>query len=284
MAVYKHNYHCYAGALTAPRWRFLIVTRYAFQRVFKARFVTALFVASFVFPLGCALAIYLNTNATLMSILKIRQAFEVGGSFFFHFLNAQGAMAFILTALVGPGMISPDLANNALALYLCRPFSRAEYVLGKMAVLVSLLSAITWIPGLVLFAIQGSLASGWLRANLWIAVSLLLGSAIWIAVLSLLALALSAWIKRKLAAGAALLGVFFFGAGLGQAVNAAIHTQIGSLLNIAELIASVEVSLFHVHSRIPLPSDLAWWSLATLCFFCLWLLERKVRAYEVVKG
>jgi len=284
MAVHKQSYRGYAGSLTPPATRFLIVTRYAFQNVFKSKLITALFAGCFFYPLGCALAIYLNATASLMSILKIRQAFEVGGSFFFHFLNAQGALAFVLTALAGPGLVSPDLANNALPLYFCRPFSRAEYVLGKMTVLVTLLSAITWIPGLTLFAIQAGLTAGWLRANFWIAGSIVLGSGIWIAVLCLLALALSAWIKRKLAAGAALLGVFFFGAGLGQAINAVIGTRTGSLLNVGELIGSVEMSLFRIGSPTPVPSDLAWWALGALCLSCLWLLERKVRPYEVVKG
>ncbi|HUI43450.1 MAG TPA: hypothetical protein VL523_15915 [Terriglobia bacterium] len=284
MAVHKQNYRGYAGRLTPLRSRFLIVTRYAFKNVFTSKLITAIFVISFFYPLGCAVAIYLNANASLMAMLKISRVFEVDGRFFFHFLNAQGVMAFVLTALVGPGLISPDLANNALPLYLCRPFSRAEYVLGKMAVMVTLLSTITWIPGLALFAIQASVAGGWLRPNLWIGGSIVVGSAVWIATLCLLALALSAWIKRKLAAGAALLGVFFFGAGLGQAFNAVIGTRVGSLLNVGELIGSVEISLFRTGSEPPIPSDAAWLALGVLGVFCVWLLERKVRAYEVVKG
>ena len=51
------------------------------------------------------------------------------------FLSVQGVFAFLLTAYAGPGLISPDLSNNALPLYLCRPISRTEYVLSKMAVL-----------------------------------------------------------------------------------------------------------------------------------------------------
>jgi hypothetical protein len=39
-------------------------------------------------------------------------------------------LALFLAAFIGPGLISPDLHNNALSLYLARPFSRAEYVLG----------------------------------------------------------------------------------------------------------------------------------------------------------
>ena len=64
---------------------------------------------------------------------------------------SRAAWRSFLTAFVGPGLVSPDLANSALPLYFCRPFSRAEYVLGKCAVSVQLLSLITWVPGLILF-------------------------------------------------------------------------------------------------------------------------------------
>ena len=288
MAVHKRSYRGYAGDLTAAWSRDLIVTRYAFKNVFSSRLLTAFFVICFFYPLGCAIAIYLNENLRVLSALNIRALIEVNGLFFFTFLNVQLAMAFILTAFVGPGLISPDLANNALPLYLCRPFSRAEYVVGKMAVLVTLLSLITWIPGLLLFLIQASLAGiAWLAANLWIAAAIFLGSAIQILVLCLLSLALSAWIKRKLAAGAALLGVFFFGAGLGTAINAVMSTRMGNLLNVGELLTSVEVNLFRVVETgraTHVPADFAWLALLAMCAFCLMLIERKVRAYEVVKG
>lgn len=285
MAVHKRSYRGYSGDLT-PGWsRFLIVARYAFRNVFRSKLLTAFFVCCFFYPVGCAITIYLNQNLRVLSLLNIHAMFDVDGLFFFHFLNAQLAMAFIITALVGPGLVSSDLANNALPLYLCRPFSRAQYVAGKMAVLVSLLSLITWIPGLILFLIQASLAgASWMTANLWMAGAIFLGSGIQILVLCFLSLALSAWIKRKLAAGAALLGVFFFGAGLGQAINAVLSTHSGSLLNIGELMGSVEIHLFRVYSQTPVPSDLAWLALLSICAFSLMLLERKVRAYEVVKG
>ena len=64
-------------------------------------------------------------------------------------------LALFLAAFIGPGQISPDLANNALSLYLARPFSRVEYVLGKMSVLLILMSVMTWVPGLLLFGLQG---------------------------------------------------------------------------------------------------------------------------------
>ena len=69
-------------------------------------------------------------------------------------------LALFLAAFVGPGQVSPDLANNALSLYLARPFSRAEYVLGKMSVLVILLSLMTWVPGCCCSACRATWKAG----------------------------------------------------------------------------------------------------------------------------
>ena len=85
-------------------------------------------------------------------------------------MSIQASLAFFVTLLVGPPLVARDLRNNALPLYLCRPFTRAEYVLGKMSVLLILLSAITWIPQLLLFCFQAYLdGAGWFVLNLWIA-------------------------------------------------------------------------------------------------------------------
>ena len=99
-----------------------------------------------------------------------------------------------------------------------------------------------------------------------------------------MALALSAWIKRKLAAGAALLAVFFFGAGFGEAANAVLGTNKGALLNLGSLIATVEAHLFRQPWRSPISGASAWMVLLAVSGFCLWLLARKVRAFEVVRG
>ncbi len=285
MAVHKRSYRSYAGALT-PAWsRFTIITRYAFRNLFRSRMLTAYFVCCFFYPLGCAAVIYVNHNLSLLTSLNIREVLAIDADFFMHFLAVQSAFAFILTAIVGPGLVSPDLANNALPLYLCRPFSRAEYVIGKMAILLWLLSLITWIPGLVLFGIQASLAGApWAWANIGLAWGIFIGSAIEILVFSLLSLAISAWIKRKIAAGAALLGVFFFGSGLAQVINAVLETKNGYLIDLGNLLTTVEGSLFGHANPVGISASSAWIALLAACVFCIALLERKVRAYEIVVG
>ena len=285
MAVYRRTYTSYSGALT-PAWsRCLVLFRYSRRNLFRSKFQTGFFVLCFFYPLLCLIGIYLAHNLSFLERYSgSTQLLTIDNKFFFVFITVQGVLAFMLTAFTGPGLISPDLANGALPLYFCRPFSRAEYVLGKASVLAILLSEITWLPGLVLFAVQASLAgSSWAWNHLWIVSSLVLSSFLWIAILSLLAMALSAWVKWRIVAGALLLAVLFFGGGFGQAINTVMRTQSGHFIDIVYLIGTVWTSLFRIDSDRGMSSSAAWIALLIYCGICLALLVRKVRAYEVVK-
>jgi hypothetical protein len=125
--------------------------------------------------------------------------------------------------------------------------------------------------------------SQWTWDHLWITGSLVVSSLIWIAILSLLAMALSAWVKWKIVAGALLLAVLFFGAGFAQAINAVLRTQSGHFIDIVYLMTTVWTSLFRIESDRSMSSGEAWTTLLFYCGICLALLVRKVRAYEVVK-
>ena len=119
----------------------------------------------------------------------------------------QSSFAFFLASFIGPTLVGPDLAHDAMPLYLSRPLSRADYVAGKLGVLLVLLSAVTWVPGLLLVGLQASLArDGWLAEHWRIPFALFLGSWIWILLLALLALAISAWVRWRPVATGALFG------------------------------------------------------------------------------
>jgi ABC-2 type transport system permease protein len=287
MAVYKRTYKAYEGALT-PAWsRFLILPRAAYGRLMRSKFLVVYLVACFFFPLGCAAFIYASHNLSFLQAMNIPvgRMLQVDGAFFQFFCGFQGGTAVLLTAFVGPGLVAPDLANNSLPLYFCRPFTRAEYVLGKMSLLLALLSAITWVPGLLLFLIQSSLAGAdWSRQNAWMGTSIFVGLLIWDVTLCLIALALSSWIKWRIAAGGAILALFFAGAGFGTALNAIVRTQYGSLFDLRKVIGLVFSQLFR--ETLPttaVPVSDGWIALAITCAICLWLLSKRVKAFEVVK-
>jgi ABC-2 type transport system permease protein len=266
----------------------MILPRYSFQGVWQSRFLAMFRIAALFYPVGLAIYIYASHNLSFLTAFQIpAQAgsfLQVTPRVFLYYCWVQGALAYILTVFVGPTLVSPDLVNGALPLYLGRPFSRNEYVIGKMSVLVYLLSAITWVPGLVLWGIQASLSGwDWAVSNLWIAGSLVLGLMIWILVLSLIALALSAWVKWKIAAGGLLLGVFFAGAGFGTAINAIMRTKKGSLINLTTVMYTIWTKLFRDEPDSGISVGAAWTVLIVVCLLSLWLLMRRVRAFEVIK-
>ncbi len=294
MAVRKRAYHGYSGPLTGARTRFLVLFRYSYRNIFSSRLATAYIVVCLLVAVVFGAMIYISHSTLLLELFRVGSSEAgklVGGSFFYRFIQIELVLAFIMTAFAGPGLVSSDLANQALPLYLCRPFSRPEYVLGKFSVLAVLVSIITWIPGLILFALQADLAGwDWTVSNLWIARGILLSSLLIIVVFSALALALSAWFRRKAVAGGALLGVFFAGAGLGHAINATIGTRWGRLIDIGGLLEQAEFSLFRLHftgrhrSPIGISPAADWVALLVICAFCIYLLERRIRAREVVRS
>src|SRR5437870_3736029 len=200
MAVYKRRYRPYHGPLTPERSRFLVLTRYAFAGLFRSRVFVLLFVLALVPTLFFAAYIFLANNSAVQQFLQFHVAggFAVENKFFFTLTMIQTQLAFLLNCWVCPTLVAGDLVNGALPLFLSRPFSRPEYVLGKCAVIALLLSVVTWVPGLILFSLQAGLAEGgWTWSHLWMVVPIVCCSAVWILMLSLISLAVSAWVKHQ---------------------------------------------------------------------------------------
>src|ERR1700686_2344526 len=101
--------------------------------------------------------------------------------------------------------------------------------------------------------------------------------------ISLIAMALSAWVKWRIAAGAMVLGVMFFLSGFGSAVNAVLRSNIGYYMNPGSLMTPVCAPLFGLESPIHFSAFSDWMGLLVICGICLALLAKKVRAYEVIR-
>ena len=286
MAVYEHLYSPYEGRLTPERLRFMVIPRHAIREIFRSKITTGFFVLCFVYPLIAAIIIYLHHNANAMSILEIDldDIIPINATFFRAFLETQSFFGLVLAVLVGPSLIASDLANNAIPLYLSRPFSRFEYVLGKFAVLAALFSAITWIPGSILLLLQGYLeGAGWLAANANIVAGVVLGGMAWVLLLSLLALSISALVKWGMAARALLFALFIIPAAVGAVINEIFNTKIGNVINLTQVLHAVWVPLFGLEDRSGLGPALGLTVLAAVCGLCVVILARRVRAYEVVR-
>jgi ABC-2 type transport system permease protein len=306
MAVYEQTYKRYTGPLT-PEWsRFLIIPRHALRGTFNSKLFAAFYVICFVPLLVELIMIYLRHNAGVLVAfsVNIRELVPVDAYFFQVFVNIQHSFAFLLALLIGPPMVSRDLRNNALPLYLCRPFSRTEYVIGKMSVLVILLSLMTWVPQLLLFFFQSYLEGfAWFKENLWIANSIVMAGLLWIFLLALLTQTISALVKWRVVASGALVALFLIPSAFGLFINEIFNTLWGNIISPIASITNVTSGLFGTFERVgevrqirgwegtvvrevvllEPPLWVSWTVLFLICAVCLALLSWRVKAYEVVK-
>ena len=286
MAVYERVWRRWQGPLTPVRARFLVVTRYAIADAFSSRLFTAFYAACFLPSLIGLFFIYLSHNVSLLEQLGMpADLMEVLTSRFFMMLFSwQAIPAFLVALIVAPSLVAADLANGALPLYLGRPIDRRDYVLGKAAVLAILLSPMTWVMGASIFALQASLEGGsWWLENWRIALAYVVGHAAWIVVISMLGLAISAWVRFKPAARGALFAIIFILAGFATAVNGVTGSSVGDFVHLVRAINSVVMSLFGAPTPSKLPVFWNWMTLMVTTALSIWLLDRKLRAHEVVR-
>jgi hypothetical protein len=163
-------------------------------------------------------------------------------------------------------------------------------VTGKLLVLFALLSSVTWVPGLALFAFQAQLSkTPWTIQNRFIASGIVLGALLWIAVLSLVALAVASWVKWRVVATGLVFGALLVPAGIGSVSNAVLRTNWGSLLNVPYLITIIFQHLFHIKPVLArhlgyVPPEFALAMLILVCTACTMALNARIRAREVVRG
>jgi ABC-2 type transport system permease protein len=288
MAVYEQTYRRYQGPETPHALRFLVIPRYAYQRLSGSKVWWVLLAASGLTTLVYAVLIYLRHNTRALAVFgatpeEFAKILPVEGSFFATFLGIQFFLGFLVVLLIGPPLISMDLANGALPLYLARPVNRFEYAAGKFVVLGAALSLLTWVFGLGLFGLQATLeGGGWLTDHLRLGAALFVGSWVWIVVLSLLTLALSALIRWPLAVRGVLLSLFLLLPGFGHAIYQGMGKRWGLLLDPGAVFEGMVRGLFGLPPGQTPPLAGVWAVLIGVVLVSTAILARRLRAYEVV--
>ena len=109
--------------------------------------------------------------------------------------------------------------------------------------------------------------------------------------LSLISLAVSAWVKLRIVATGVIFCAFLVPAGLGAIFNAILSTYWGSLLNFSELFRLILVKGFRLESEFldrpglpQIPLFAAWMMMILVCVLSLYILNTRLQAREVVRG
>jgi ABC-type transport system involved in multi-copper enzyme maturation permease subunit len=267
------------------------MARYALAEAWSSKITVGLFILCLIPCPVSLIGIYLANNPMAMALINqgAKGSMAIDASLFLKILEGQCWLALVLTSWIAPRVISFDLADNALPILLSHPISRFGYLLGKFLALFASLSAVTWIPCLLLFAYQGySSATPWALANLRIAFGLFAGSVFWIAFLAILGLALSSWVKWRVVATGIIFAAVFIPAGLGAIVSAVLRTKWGLLLNLPYILTNLWQQLLgapdRFNARFKLPNTAMAAVLLLECVLCIAMLHIRIRAREVVRG
>jgi ABC-2 type transport system permease protein len=280
MPIYEQAYRRYEARAPLRQVRFWPITREALRMILAKRAFLALLLASFIPFVVRVVQVYVFTRFP-----EIGRVLPVDGRMFGEFLNQQVGFTVLLSIFGGAGLVANDLRTGAILVYLSRPLTRRDYVLGKLGVLLALNLSVTLLPGVVLYLVALGLApdqfAKWSLA--WILPAIVLHSLLISVVVGLLVLAISALSRSARVAGLAFVGLW-----VGVEIVRGVLTQIADrreaeVLSFQNDLRAVGNALFGIVERATtLPVVWPALVLAVVAAACLFVLRARVRAVEIV--
>jgi ABC-2 type transport system permease protein len=281
MPIYEQTYRRYEAREPLRKARFWPITREALRLVLARRWFLALLLVSwgpFLFRVG---QIYFVTKFP-----DAGRVLPVDGRLFGEYLSQQLVMALFVTIFAGAGLVANDLRTGAILVYLSRPLTRRDYVVGKLLGVLLLVLGVTLVPALLLYLIALALAPGqffkWDLA--WIAPAIVLYSSAIALSLSLAVLAVSSLSKSARVAGLGFFGLLMGLEVVHNVLRQAFDRPEAAVLSIMTDLQSIGRALFGIEGRrFLLPWPWATLALVAMALGCLAILRSRVRAVEIVR-
>jgi ABC-2 type transport system permease protein len=202
---------------------------------------------------------------------------------FRDYLGWQRIFVFLVT-IAQAGLIAEDRRTNALQLYLSKPLTRVEYILGKLVPPLIYVLAVTMVPALVLLLLQivfaGSLA--FLRANMFLLPAITLFTLIQALLSAFLILALSSLSKSRRFVAIMYAGVLFFTTAMYGALRAITTSRTWAVISPGEMLDVISNAIFRGRNDPAVPVYVAVIVVFVIIGLSMLILERRIRAVEVV--
>jgi ABC-2 type transport system permease protein len=276
--IHDQGYRRYQGQREPGGRRWWVIARAGLQeRVRERRFLGLLLVAWGPF-LVRAVQLYVASNYPQASFLAPT------AETFREFLDQQSIFIFFVTIYVGAGLIANDRRANALQLYLSKPLTRAEYIGGKLAILLAFLLAVTWAPAMFLLLLQMMFAGdlSFFVANLFLLPAITFFSLIQTGVAALTMLALSSLSNSRRFVAVMYAGIVFFTAAMYQALRGITGSSLWAWMSPEDTFDVIADTVFGIARPAAMPPVLAFLTVAVLMAGSLWVLNRRVSPVEVV--
>ncbi len=130
---------------------------------------------------------------------------------FYFALRLQHLFLFVVALIAGAGSVSADNKANALIVYLAKPITKMDYLLGKWANIFIVVFGAALVPALMLYlyCLAGYTSEGFLRDDPWLILRIVAVSAIAASVHASLVLGFSAWCRTPRTASAVYSAVYW---------------------------------------------------------------------------
>jgi ABC-2 type transport system permease protein len=277
MPIHDQGYRRYGGTRARGR-AWLVMLRNGVLGMMGNRRWIVLMIASWIQFVVRAIQFYIAANFAQAAIVAPSAAT------FRDFFDNQNLFVFLVTITLGASAIAEDRRTNALQIYLSKPLTRLEYLVGKLSVLVVFLLFITWVPAILLLIVQVLFAGNFtfLRANAYLFPAITLFSIIEVVMVSTCMLALSSLSTSGRFAGILYTALIFFSDALYGVMRAVTGSTRVSWIAFGNNLAQVGDVIF----RVPLRYETPWILSLTIVFgligIAALILERRVRAVEIV--
>ncbi|MBW8867155.1 MAG: ABC transporter permease subunit [Acidobacteria bacterium] len=278
MPIHDQGYRRYGGAKARTGTGWMVITRAGLRTFFAKRaFLGLLLVAWFPFFVR-AVQIYAAAN------LPQAQFLAPTAETFRQFLDQQQIFVFFITVYVGAGLIANDRRANALQIYLSKPLTRAEYIFGKLAILMIFLSLVTWLPAIVLLIVQISFAGNFtfLARNLFLFPAITVFSFISVTMVAAAMLALSSLSNSSRYVGILYAAVIFFTQAVYGVVYAATRSSAMSWISFSANLSQIGDVIFRQTPKYDTPWPVSLLMIVGLIVLSAVVLDRRVRGVEVV--
>jgi hypothetical protein len=202
---------------------------------------------------------------------------------FRDFLSQQGVFVFFTTIYVGSGLIATDRRANALQIYLSKPLLRAEYIGGKLLILVTFLLSVTLVPAVLLILVQMAFSgTDFIGKNLYVVPAVVLASLVQVLVASFTMLALSSLSKSSRYVSLLYTGAIFFTEAMFNTLRVITGSTRVAWVSITANLKQVTDAIFRLPADYETPVIVAVLVLLALVAVSISVLERRVKGVEVV--
>jgi ABC-2 type transport system permease protein len=278
MPIHRERYRRRDGALDVRGRAWIVIAVQGLKALTRRRGFLYLMLLAWIPCVIRAVQMYVSSNLPEASFLAV-----TAGTFH-DFLGQQGLFVFFITVYAGSGLIADDIRANALQLYLSRPVTRTQYVGGKLAVLMTALALVTWVPAMLLLVLQPLFAgnTGFVRGNLFLVPAITLLSFTQMVLASSLILALSSLSKSRWFVAVMYAGVVFFTQSMFVATRIATDSSWFSWVALPANLEQIGDLIFQVPPRFETPPLVSVFTLVALVAVSGVVLKQRIRAIEVV--